>query len=130
MSYAGLGPTIDIVIDAGEDLSAAQYKFVKLSSGQVVECDGATDLPLGVLQNKPDAQGNPAHVRITGVSKVQADADLSQGDLVGTSGDGQADAKTPGTDTTEYICGVVLDDPGAAGDRCAVLLSGVPVRAA
>lgn len=130
MAYQGKGPAVDITIEAGADLSAAQHKFVKLSSGQVVVCDGLTDIPLGVLQNAPDAQGKPAIVRLSGVSKVSADADLTQGALIGTSADGQAAAKTPGSDTTNYVCGVLLDDPGAAGELCSVLLSGVPVRAA
>lgn len=99
---------------AGGDLSAKQYHFVKLNtSGQVVICAAATDKPVGILQNAP-ASGGVAEVMLAGISKVSADADLAIGDQIGTSGDGQADAKTPGTDTTEYVVGEVLTANTAA----------------
>jgi hypothetical protein len=41
---------------------------------------------------------------------------------VGTSADGQADAKTLGTDVTEYVRAITLEASGAAGDIIAVLL--------
>jgi hypothetical protein len=107
---------------AGADLSAAanQHKFVKLnSSGQVVLCSAATDKPYGVLQNRP-AAGQAAAVMIDGISKVQADANLTVGDKVGTSADGQAAAYVPGTDTTKYIVGEVLTDNGAAGELVSI----------
>jgi len=100
---------------AAADLSAAQYKFVKLDgNGDVVVCSAATDRPVGVLQNAPTS-GQMATVQYAGITKVQADAALNEGDLVGTSADGQADAKTPGGDTTEYVVGQMLTAPGAAG---------------
>jgi hypothetical protein len=102
---------------AGADLSAAanQYKFVKLNtSSQVVLCSAVTDKPYGILQNTP-ASGQAAEVMIDGISKVQADANLTIGDQVGTSADGQAAAYVPGTDTTKYIVGEVLTDNTVAG---------------
>lgn len=124
--------TLDISLPAGADLSAKQYYFVKLnSSGQAIVCAAATDVPVGVLQNDPAASGRGATVRVLGKSKVSSDASLSVGDLVGTSGDGQADAKTPGTDTTEYVVGQVLQAGGAAGEMSEVLVNCCnPVRAA
>lgn len=101
---------------AGEDLSAAaaKFKFVKLdSSGDVVLPTGATDVPIGVLLNSP-ASGATAEVGMVGIFKVNSDAALSIGALIGTSADGQADAKTAGTDTTEYVVGRVLEASGAA----------------
>lgn len=103
-------------LTAGGDLSAAanQYKFVKYSALKtVVVCTGATDKPCGVLQNTP-ASGDRAEIVCFGITKVQGDADLGYGDLIGTSADGQADAKTPGTDTTEYVVGHVIEDNAAA----------------
>ena len=112
---------IPVLVDgtrkAGADLSAAtnQYKFVKLdSSGDVILCAAATDIPYGVLQDKPKS-GDTATVMLVGISKVQGDADLAKGDLIGTSADGQADAKVPGTDTTNYVVGQVIVDNAAAG---------------
>lgn len=102
---------------AGGDLSTKQFYFVKLnSSGEVVICAGATDVPIGVLQNAP-ASGETAEVMIYGISKVVSDGTVAVGALVGTSGDGQADSKTAGTDTSEYVVGRHLGPAaGAAAD--------------
>lgn len=110
------GPSLKIPgLTAGADLSAAQYKFVEMASATTVTvCNAATDRPIGVLQNAP-ASGDAAEVLAFGISKVSGDADLAVGDLIGTSADGQADAKTPGTDTTEYVVGRVLRENTAAG---------------
>lgn len=115
-------PVYAKTFEAGEDLSAKQFRFVKFNGTagatgqpQVVVCTGATDIPCGVLQNKPVVVGEAAHVFIVGESKVDADAALSIGDFIGTSADGQADAKVHGTDTTEYVCGRVTRAAGAAG---------------
>lgn len=132
MAYEGVQVMIPGLV-AGADLSAAsaQFKFVKLSAAKtVVLCNGATDKPIGVLQNRP-ASGAIANVVFFGVTKVQGDANLGYGDLIGTSADGQADAKTPGTDTTEYVVGVVISDNTTAGGICtAVVNCASPARAA
>jgi hypothetical protein len=102
-------------VTASADLSTKQYYFVKMSGEKTVTvCAGATDKPIGVLQNAPTS-GQAAEVCVVGQTKISGDADLNYGDLIGTSGDGQADAKTAGTDTTEYICGQVIQGNGAAG---------------
>lgn len=123
--------TLDLSFPAGADLSAAQYKFVEVGTGGTVTlCNAATDRPIGVLQNKPTS-GKMATVRVIGVTKVQADAALTRGTLVGTSADGQADAKTPGTDTTEYTVGVVLEPSANAGEVITALINcAAPSRAA
>lgn len=113
MAYKGSQP-FKISLTAGADLSAKQYFFVKLNgSGNAVVCSGATDVPVGVLQNNPTS-GQTAEVVVIGVTKISSDAALSIGDFIGTSGDGQADAKTNGTDTTEYVVGRMLVATGAA----------------
>lgn len=96
-------------------LAAKQYYFVKLDADKrVVVCAAATDIPIGVLQNNP-AVGEEAEVCIIGNTKISGDADLDAGMLIGTSGDGQADQKVAGTDTTEYIVGQVTRGNTAAG---------------
>lgn len=100
---------------AGADLSTKQYHFVKLSSGTAVLCTAATDLPIGVLQNKPVA-GREAEWIALGPSPVIADGALTEGALIGPSADSQADAKVPGTDVTEYVCGRVLQAASAADE--------------
>jgi len=102
-------------LPAGADLSAAQFYFVKRDTGTYVACDGATDIPDGVLQNKPEL-GEPCEVVMFGPTKVSSDAPLTVGWFIGPSADGQADRKIPGTDTTEYVCGRVLETSGAAAE--------------
>ncbi len=69
---------------------------------------------IGVLQNKPTS-GQAATILCVGTSKVSSDAALNEGDLIGTAADGQADAKVPGTDTTNYVVGQMITATGAAG---------------
>ncbi len=109
------GQQLNVSAIAGADLSAKQYHFVKWSAnGTVIACAGATDIPAGVLQNAP-ASGDAANLCVIGETKIVGDADLDAGQLIGTSADGQADRKIPGTDTTEYIVGSVKHGNTAAG---------------
>jgi hypothetical protein len=100
---------------AGADLSGSQFYFVELASGEVTVCNDVTDVPIGVLQNKPTA-GQSAEVVMLGSTKVSADAAITEGALIGCSADGQAEAKVIGTDTTEYVCGRVLEAASNAGE--------------
>lgn len=124
-------PVLVISLKAAADLSALQFYFVKLdSSGDVVVCAAATDVPVGVLQNEPTS-GQTAEVLVLGVSKINSDAALSIGNLIGTASDGQADAKTPGSDTSEYVVGRVLEASGAAGGYATAMINCLnPHRAA
>lgn len=114
---------------AGEDLSAAavQFKFVYLSDDNTVKlCDSATaHQPIGVLQAPAptSALGQPVIVCVAGITKLQADASLTAGYLIGTSADGQAAHYTPGTDTTKYAVGQVLEVAG--GTTAANLITAV-----
>jgi hypothetical protein len=116
---------------AGADLSGKQYHLVKLAANKtVVVCAAVTDVPIGVLQNTPTS-GQAAEVCIIGISKIVADANLATTDLIGTSADGQAAKKTPGTDTTNYVIGQVLEDNTAVGGLItAVINCAAPSRAA
>jgi hypothetical protein len=98
----------DLNFTAGADLSAKQYFFVKLSAANTVTvCAAATDIPIGVLQNAPES-GQTAVVRPFGITKLYAGGAISAGNLIGTDSAGEADAKTSGTDTTNYVCGQAL----------------------
>lgn len=112
-------------VKAGADLSAAanQFKWVKFdAAGDVIAIAAATDKPAGVLYNRPKLS-EEAEVYYLGQVELQADAALNEGDLIGTSADGQADAKVPGTDTTEFIAGQVLSAAAAAGDRFSAMIN-------
>lgn len=110
---------------AGADLSAAanQYKIVKQdANGDIVLCSAVTDLPLGVLQNKPKL-GEAAIVRVVGVTKIQADAALAIGAQLSTSADAQAKAASVAAGSTEYILARALEAAAAAGEVIAALLT-------
>lgn len=99
-----------ISIPAGADLSASQFRFVKLSSGAVVRC-GTGEAAIGVLTNKP-TEGEMASVQISGVAKVSADAAVSVDDRIMSSSDGQGATRTG----VNNALGVALTAAGAAGE--------------
>ena len=103
-------------LTAGGDLSSGQYRYVKLDANeQVIICTAVTDIPIGVLQDTPDASGKAATVCVVGDTKIASDVALSAGWLIGPSTDGQAERKIPGTETTEFICGQVMRGSSGAG---------------
>ncbi len=107
------GQQLRIDRKAGADLSAAgnQYKFVKLdANGDVIMPTAATDVAIGVLQNRPGL-GQTAETVFVGVTKIQGDAALAVGAVIGTSADGQAAAKT-----VSGAVGVMITAVGAAGE--------------
>lgn len=127
MAYAG--QQICATFEAAADLSTKQYYFVKLSAANTVNvCTAITDIPIGILQNKPES-GEAATVCLFGISKVSADGTLAAGNLIGTSADSQADAITAGTDTTVYTMGQALET-AAAGDTVSMFLNPTGSRAA
>lgn len=113
MAYEIANHTLKITLVAGADLSTKQYTFVKLNSaGAAVAVDGATDRPIGVLQNAPTS-GQEAVVVVVGGTKLVASAALTEGAVIGTTAAGKGAALTVGTDTTRYILGTNLIEVGA-----------------
>lgn len=109
-------PVLIVSREAGADLSAKQFCFVKLNAtGKIVACNGLTDVPFGVLQNKPKS-GATAEVLRLGLSKVSCNAAIAIGDLIGTSADGQAATKAVGTNVTHYVVGMADDEAATAAD--------------
>lgn len=113
-----------ITLTAGADLTAAQFKFVKVSSGAVV-LGGAGNDCVGVLLNKPNI-GEAAEIQIGGVAKVQADAALATTyTKIMSSSDGQAAAAT----STNHVLGRTLTTAAAAGELVEVLLTAPSILA-
>ena len=109
-------------LKAAADLSAKQYHIVKLASATTVNvCSAITDVPIGVLLNKPES-GEVAEICIMGVSKIVADGTIAAGNLLGTSADGQADAIAAGSDTTVYTIGQAIG-AASAGETFTALIS-------
>lgn len=103
---------------AGADLSAAQYRFVELTSaGKVTQCNAQGELALGVLQNDPDADTRAAEVAIGGVTKVTLGATVAANAKVMTDTTGRAITAT----ATNHVLGLCIKG-GAVGEVGEVLL--------
>lgn len=131
MAYEISNYSVKVTLVAAADLSAKQYTFVKLdSNGKAAAASGATDIPIGVLQNAPTA-GQEAEVLVVGGTKIVAGAAIGEGALVGTSAAGKAVALVAGTDTTKYVAGTLLTESAADGNIVtAVINCATPHRAA
>lgn len=115
-------PGFKLSKEAGADLSAKQYHFVKLdANGRVIAIAAATDRPIGILQNKPSALGQAAELMCDGVSRLVGGGNVAKGDMLGTTAAGRAAAIVAGVDTTKYALGTVLDDSDNDGEECSVL---------
>lgn len=119
-------PGMILPMEAGASLASDQFKLVTLATdGQVDVTGGAsTNLPIGILQNKPSAAGQAASVMVSGVSKGICGVTLDEGNLVTASEviDGRLDVA--GT-STDVIIGMALE-AGDAGEIVAIYLFGGP----
>jgi hypothetical protein len=109
-----------VTMEAGSDLSAAQYKFVSMASDTQVDVVGTKGaVAIGVLLDKPAAAGRAASVAIGGVCKVAAGAAVAAGAEVISDATGRAIA----TDAADqYILGTAIEAAAAAGNVIAVRL--------
>jgi|APSaa5957512576_1039674.scaffolds.fasta_scaffold07230_2 hypothetical protein len=115
---------------AENDLSAKLYYAVEFgaTAGTVDVCDGATDLPLGVLLDPGQAAGDA--VRVSGAGDIAigiAGGAIAAGAVVGTTAAGKLVAKTTDED---YILGVLIDAAAADGDQVRFLQSAVGTQVA
>lgn len=77
-----------------------QYRFVKVTGAHQVglATTKASDLSVGVMQNKPQVTGQAATVGIRGVTNVMAGAAVTVGSAVTTDGSGRGIIGVVGTD--------------------------------
>lgn len=84
----------EITLPANAAFSAEMFHIVVLNTdGEVVignDADVILEPMLGVLQNKPKAQGDGAVIRIGGIAKVMGGTSLPEGTWVTTDGSGHA----------------------------------------
>ena len=107
-------------VKAAADLSAAQYKFVKLdASGDIALITSFLDKPCGVLQNKPDGSGVSAKVMFFGHTKINADAALNEGEGIAPAADGQAARMDLGSVGQMVTAVAVAAEIGSALINCA-----------
>lgn len=106
---------------ASGDLSSYQYHAVKISSGEVALC-GASDIPIGILQNQPDADGVAAEVGLIGISKAVVDGstNVAIGDFLAVNSDGHL-IKT--TTASDQVVAQALEAVTADGIVAKVLLA-------
>jgi hypothetical protein len=112
------GPYVyDESFKAGADLSAKQFFAIKSSGTADVASlvAAASDIPIGILQNKPTANG-AANVRMAGISKaVQAAGTIVPGNYVGADSNGRIVKLTPAASGSVESPGIGLAlDPGTA----------------
>jgi len=109
---------------AGADLRTHQFKAVKLTAADTVGlCSAATDVAIGILQNKPNAN-EAAAVMHLGRTQALADGSgtaIAVGDFVGSNAAGVLVKKA----TADFrTIGVALSAATAAGIVIDVLLTG------
>jgi hypothetical protein len=109
---------------AASDMSAAsqQFIFVKLdTSGNVHPCTAVGDIPIGVLQNRPE-RDQTAEVMLAGVTKLRAGAtDLAIAAIVAVDATSRAAAVVAGTTgTSSYLAGKVIAVDAADNDGALV----------
>jgi hypothetical protein len=89
--------TDNVSFAAADDLSAYQFRFLKLTGADEVDIvSAATDRVVGVLQNKPAAAGRGAAVAVVGVIKMQAGGAITAGDPFKTNATGFAVSASSG----------------------------------
>jgi hypothetical protein len=97
------------------DLSSYQYYGVKLSADRTVILPTAdTDIPIGILQNKPTA-GQMAEVMVIGRTPVKIAEALTAGQEIRIASGGLA-ALAEVSDTTTYVVGQVVEHAGVSGE--------------
>lgn len=100
---------------AGADISGSRNRFVKegATADQHVAIAAATDIPSGVLLDKPNAAGKPADIACFGeVVMVEAGAAVAYGALIQTDASGRAITAV----ATGYVVGRARAAASGAGE--------------
>jgi hypothetical protein len=109
---------------ASADLSSYQYFLMKrhTTQDQCALVSAVTDVPIGLLQNKPAAIGRAASIMAIGKSKanVEATTDIGIGDKLGPNTDGRLIKKTADKD----VCCAIAEEvaTSATGDIISVTI--------
>ena len=99
--------------EASEDLSAKQFYIMQMDANGKMEIgEGATDLLLGVLQDKPES-GQAGCYRHMGTTKVVASAAIAIGARVTSDAAGKAVTTTT---NGNIVVGTALEAAAADGD--------------
>jgi len=108
----------DLTLNTATDLSALQYHVVKISAEQTCAAATAdTDVPLGILQNKPTS-GEAARVRTAGKSKAVAGAAITVGDRLEVN----ASSRVITWATSGFVVGKALQAAAANGETIEIVV--------
>ena len=119
MSAAFESNVQSITLEASADLSADQYKLMKLSaSGQLVRATVKGEAVVGVLGDDPSAAGRAGLLQYGGISKVECGGTFNPGVKLCTDGNGLAIAATLVTDN---VFGTSLE-AGANGAQASAII--------
>jgi hypothetical protein len=111
---------LDITFKAYGDLSSYMYHFVSLSSTNTVNLSSNNGRAIGILQNKPDAAGEDAIVRVLGVSKLAAGEAIDEGTMLTSKSDGHGEECDA---ASEWYSAIALQSAaGTSGELISVLL--------
>ena len=103
----------DITVTSSADLSEKQFYAVTLeTSGKIALADSAGEKCLGILQNKPSADGKIGRVRINGVSKVVVSTSVEEGAELSAMAAGKLTPALAG----HYVLAMALEPSSADGD--------------
>ena len=117
MSYEETLKTISL--EASADLSAAQYKCVDVNTdGQAALVGVKGAKMVGVLQDKPAAQGRVGAVSVEGITKVRIGAAVAKGDEVIADATGRV---IPTDAVSQHVLGTALEAGTAVDTVIAVL---------
>jgi hypothetical protein len=106
-------------LKAAASLITKQFYCMEITAaGTVNLCNAATDVVVGILQNKP-VSGEACELPLSGIVKGIAAGVIAVGAWVGTDANGKLVAKTTDKD---YVYGQALEAAAADGDIIAVLI--------
>ena len=122
---------LTLSLEASADISDNQWHGMKMSAeGEVTVCAATSDIPIGILTNKPAADGREAAILVVGVCPVVAGETITYGDQIRIDGDGHALVWTPGTDNTMYVVGRCIRGGAVTEKIVAVINCGAAARGA
>lgn len=105
--------------EASADLSTKQFLFVDVNAnGQLVVVSGAGGKALGVLQDKPSAQGRAGEVGYSGTTKMISAAAVAAGASVSSNNAGKAQTAVSGN----IVLGQAMEAAGGADITFEVML--------
>lgn len=100
-------------VASSADLSSEQFFVLKLVSEGEVDVAASSDLPIGVLQNKPEGD-ETAEVMATGITKMVAGSTIAVGKQIGVNANGEAEEFSE--TASEFMVGVSYTSAGSSGE--------------